>query len=242
MTDSLGSLSTLTVLAVGLLFGLKHATEVDHVVAVSTIASQQRNVLRSALVGALWGAGHTASLLIVGVVVLFLRIAIPESVSKWLEFGVALMIIGLGAVALWRSLRKRTDLHVHEHSHDGLSHVHIHFHEPETRHDRQPKHSHAISAIGIKPVLIGMMHGLAGSGALTILVLTQISSAWIGLLYLMIFGLGSIAGMLLMSGLIGLPFALTARNLTAVHQRMQLAAAVVSIAFGLWYAFETSGL
>lgn len=241
MTDTLGSLSTLTVLAVGLLFGLKHATEVDHVVAVSTIASQQRNVLRSALVGALWGAGHTASLLVVGVVVLVLRIAIPESVSSWLEFGVALMIIGLGTVALWRSLRKRPDLHVHEHSHDGLSHVHVHFHESNTRHNARKKHSHAVSAIGVKPVLIGMMHGLAGSGALTLLVLAQISSAWVGFLYLAIFGVGSSAGMLVMSGLIGLPFALTARNLSSVHHRMQMAAAVVSIVFGLWYAYETSG-
>jgi ABC-type nickel/cobalt efflux system permease component RcnA len=239
MTDTFGSLSTLTVLAVGLLFGLKHATEVDHVVAVSTIASQQRNVLRSALVGALWGAGHTASLLVVGVVVLVLRIAIPENVGKWLEFGVALMIIGLGAAALWRSLRKRTDLHVHEHSHDGLSHVHIHFHESNTRHNAKQKHSHTVSAIGVKPVLIGMMHGLAGSGALTLLVLTQISSPWVGFLYLAIFGVGSIAGMLVMSGLIGLPFALTARNLSSVHHRMQMAAAVVSIVFGLWYAYET---
>src|SRR5918999_6140548 len=95
----------LTILAVGLIFGLKHATEVDHVVAVSTIVSQHRNVLRSAVVGALWGVGHTASLLVIGVIVLSLRIAIPEQVSTWLEFGVALMIIGLGALALWRSLR-----------------------------------------------------------------------------------------------------------------------------------------
>src|SRR2546423_1410786 len=171
-------LATLTILGIGLLFGLKHATEVDHVVAVSTIASQQRNVLRSALVGALWGAGHTASLLIVGVIVLALRIAIPEHVSNWLEFGVALMIIGLGTAGLWRALRRKGDLHLHEHSHDGRSHVHVHFHEPETRHRVQQRHSHAVSAIGVKPVLIGMMHGLAGSGALTLLVLTQISSAW----------------------------------------------------------------
>lgn len=229
----------LAVLAIGLLFGLKHATEVDHVVAVSTIASQQKNVWRSAFVGALWGAGHTASLLIVGVFVLLLRIAIPESVSRWLEFAVALMIIGLGAAALLRALRKRNDVHVHEHSHDGVSHVHIHFHENETRHGVKQKHSHAVSAIGIKPVVIGMMHGLAGSGALTLLVLTQIPSAWIGFLYLTMFGLGSIVGMLLMSGLIGLPFALTARNLSTVHHRMQLAAAVVSIVFGFWYAYQT---
>lgn len=230
--------STLTLLGLGLLFGLKHATEVDHVVAVSTIASQQRNVFRSALVGALWGAGHTASLLIVGVVVLSLRIAIPESVSTWLEFGVALMIIGLGTAALWRALRKRSDLHVHEHSHDGMSHVHIHFHESETRHKAERKHSHAVSVVGVKPVLIGMMHGLAGSGALTLLVLTQIGSAWVGFLYLAIFGLGSIVGMLLMSGLIGLPFALTSRSVSSLHYRMQMAAAVVSIAFGLWYAYR----
>ena len=239
MSEELKALNTFAVLGVGLLFGLKHATEVDHVVAVSTIASQQRNVLRSALVGALWGAGHTASLLIVGVVVLLLRIAIPESISSWFEFGVALMIIGLGAAALWRSLRRRDDLHVHEHSHDGVSHVHVHFHELETRHKAQRQHNHTVSVIGVKPVLIGMMHGLAGSGALTLLVLTQINSPWLGLLYLGVFGFGSVVGMILMSGLIGLPFALTARNLTLVHYRMQMVAAVVSIAFGLWYAYET---
>ena len=172
---------TLTILGIGLLFGLKHATEVDHVVAVSTIVTQQRNLLRSALVGALWGAGHTASLLIVGIIVLALRIAIPKSVSNWFEFGVALMIIGLGTAALWRSLRHRSDLHVHEHSHDGMSHVHVHFHESETQHKAQRHHNHTVSVIGVKPVLIGMMHGLAGSGALTLLVLTQINSPWLGL-------------------------------------------------------------
>ena len=238
MPEELRALNTFAVLGIGLLFGLKHATEVDHVVAVSTIVTQQRNVLRSALVGALWGAGHTASLLIVGIIVLALRIAIPESVSNWLEFGVALMIIGLGTAALWRSLRRRNDLHVHEHSHDGMSHVHVHFHELETRHKTQRKHNHTVSVIGVKPVLIGMMHGLAGSGALTLLVLTQINSPWLGLLYLAVFGFGSVVGMILMSGLIGLPFALTARNLTSVHYRMQIVAAVVSIAFGLWYAYE----
>jgi ABC-type nickel/cobalt efflux system permease component RcnA len=239
MFENVGSLSMFAVLGIGLVFGLKHATEVDHVVAVSTIASQQRNVLRSALVGALWGAGHTASLLLVGVVVLSLRIAIPKSVSNWFEFAVALMIIGLGTAALWGALRKRGDVHVHEHTHEGVSHVHIHFHESETRHKAERKHSHAVSVVGIKPVLIGMMHGLAGSGALTLLVLTQLDSVWVGFLYLGIFGFGSIVGMLLMSGLIGLPFALTSRSLSSLHHRMQMTAAVVSIAFGLWYAYQT---
>jgi ABC-type nickel/cobalt efflux system permease component RcnA len=237
MPDTLGPFSTFALLGIGLLFGLKHATEVDHVVAVSTIVSQHRNVWRSAIVGALWGAGHTAALLIAGVFVLSLRVGIPERVSNWLEFGVALMIIGLGATALWRALRKRSDVHVHEHSHDGVSHVHIHFHDQQTRHEAQRAHTHAVARVGVKPILIGAVHGLAGSGALTLLILAQIQSTWQGLLYLAVFGLGSIVGMLVMSGLIGLPFALTSRKLTTVHHRLQTAAAVVSLAFGFWYAY-----
>jgi ABC-type nickel/cobalt efflux system permease component RcnA len=241
MLENVGSLSAVTVLIIGFTLGLKHATEVDHVVAISTIVSQHKNVFRSAIVGALWGAGHTASLLVVGAIALLLRVAIPERVSGLLEFGVALMIIGLGVSALWRALRKGTQIHVHEHSHDGLKHKHIHFHEHEKKHEPSStsRHSHAVSRVGFKPLLIGTMHGLAGSGALTLLVLTQISSSWIALLYLAIFGLGSIAGMVLMSGLLGLPFALTSRSLTQIHGRLQAVAAVLSICFGVWYAYHT---
>lgn len=241
MLETPGSFNLLAVLTVGLVFGLKHATEVDHVVAISTIVSRHKNVFRSALVGALWGAGHTVSLLVVGVVVLSLRIAIPEHVSGWLEFGVAIMIIALGVSALWRAVRTNSEVHVHQHSHDGLSHTHVHFHEHENKHipSSQTAHSHAVSRIGWKPVLIGMMQGLAGSGALTLLVLTQISSSLIGFLYLVTFGLGSILGMLLMSGLIGLPFAFTSGKLTQLHQGLQTLAAVLSICFGIWYAFSS---
>jgi ABC-type nickel/cobalt efflux system permease component RcnA len=236
---SLASLSAFAILGLGFLFGLKHATEVDHIVAVSTIVSEQRNILRSALVGGLWGIGHTAALLVVGAIVLALRINIPESVSTWLEFGVALMIIALGASAVVRALRKRSRVHMHQHSHDDVSHIHIHFHEDETEHTRPvAAHSHAIKRIGIKPLLVGAMHGLAGSAALTLLVLTQIESTALGLLYLGVFGIGSILGMLLMSGLIGLPFALTARRLSTMHYGLQTGAGALSVAFGLWYAYR----
>jgi ABC-type nickel/cobalt efflux system permease component RcnA len=240
LLDNSSTLSVVAILGLGLVFGLKHATEVDHVVAISTIVSRHKNVFRSAFVGALWGAGHTVSLLAIAVVVLWFRMAIPERISGWLEFGVALMIIGLGVSALWRSLRKDAQVHVHQHSHDGVSHTHVHFHEHETKHERtsHSRHSHRVSRVGWKPVMIGMMHGLAGSGALTLLVLTQISSAWVGLLYVLTFGLGSIAGMLLMSGLIGLPFALTSRKLTHAHQGLQTLAAILSICFGIWYAYK----
>ena len=241
METSFTSVSVLALLGLGLVFGLKHATEVDHVVAVSTIVSEQRSVWRSALVGGLWGAGHTASLIIVGILVLVFRIAIPLPVARWLEFGVALMIIGLGVLAIMRVLRKRADVHLHRHSHDGQSHVHIHFHERGTEHTSvraTTAHSHAISGIGVKPILVGAMHGLAGSAALTLLVLTQIRSVWVGLIYLGVFGLGSMLGMLLMSGLIGLPFAFSGRRLTRLSYGLQTAAGSLSIAFGLWYAYQ----
>ena len=245
METSFSSVGVFALLGLGLVFGLKHATEVDHVVAVSTIVSEHRNVLRSALVGGLWGAGHTASLIIVGLLVLVFRVTIPIPVAKWLEFGVALMIIGLGVLALTRALQKRADVHLHRHNHDGESHVHIHFHEHGTEHasaetsESKQSHSHAISRVGFKPLFVGAMHGLAGSAALTLLVLTQIQSIALGLVYLGLFGIGSTVGMLLMSGLIGLPFALSGRRLAGFNYGLQSAAGMLSIAFGLWYAYET---
>lgn len=235
------SLNVFALLGLGLVFGLKHATEADHIVAISTIVSEQRSLRRSATVGALWGIGHTASLIVVGIVVLALRVAVPERVAHWLEFGVALMIIMLGVSALWRGARRRrSDVHLHQHRHDGVSHVHLHFHEHETEHTGPVNaHSHAVSRIGFKPVLVGAMHGLAGSATLTLLVLTQINSTALGLLYLGVFGIGSICGMLLMSGLIGLPFALGARRFKGVQSGLQTAAGALSIVFGLWYAYET---
>ncbi len=235
--DSLGTFGSLTI---GLVFGLKHATELDHVVAVSSIVSRHRSLLGSALVGGLWGLGHTASLLTVGLLVLVLKIAIPLSLASWLEFGVALMIIALGVSALLRSFRRQTNVHAHQHSHDGQAHVHIHFHDEPTEHkEKVPSHSHDIARVGIKPFLVGAVHGLAGSAALTILVLTQIPSVWLGIGYLALFGMGSIAGMLVMSSLIGLPFVLTGRRLSGVNYGLQAAAGCLSIAFGLWYAYET---
>ena len=236
----IASTIVLTVLALGLVFGLKHATEVDHVVAVTTIVSEQRKFWRATLVGALWGAGHTLSLVCVGIIVLVLRRGVPAWVSGWLEFGVALMIITLGVTACLRALRGRGRMHMHRHRHDGFAHVHVHFHEEDTAHEgANLTHSHAVRRIGLKPLLVGAMHGLAGSAALTLLVLMQIASPLVGVLYLLVFGAGSIVGMLLMSGLVGLPFILTAGKLDRFHYGLQAIAGALSICFGLWYAYET---
>lgn len=234
---SFSSIGTFGLLGLGLVYGVKHATEADHIVAVSTIVTEHRKLARAALVGALWGAGHTASLVAVGAVVLALKIGIPERVAGWLEFLVALMIIGLGVFAFRRAVRERADFHVHCHGHGLLAHSHVHFHEDEQP-AIFPDHSHKVARIGIKPTIVGAVHGLAGSAALTLLVLTQINSPSLGLLYLAIFGAGSILGMLLMSGLVGLPFVLTSRHLSGAHFPLQVLASMLSIVFGFAYAYE----
>ena len=237
--SALGTAGVLGVLGLGLVYGLKHATEVDHIVAVSTIVSEHRKLSHAAWVGGLWGAGHTISLAVVGGLVLAMRVVIPERLAGFLELAVALTIIFLGVSATTKAFGKRGDFHLHEHTHDNVPHVHLHFHEPGTQHAGPVKsHSHAIRQVGLKPVLVGALHGLAGSAALTLLVLTQIRSMTLGMLYLGMFGLGSMAGMLLMSGIVGLPFVLSARRLTRVHYDLQMAAGTLSVCFGLWYAYS----
>ncbi|MER3428649.1 MAG: urease accessory protein UreH [Pyrinomonas sp.] len=233
-------------LGLGFLLGLKHATEADHIVAVSTIVSEQRSVWRSALVGALWGLGHTLSLLIAGLVVILFRVAIPERAATYLEFAVALMIILLGSHVLYRVLRDNRRVHVHAHEHDGYAHTHLHFHDERSAHDpreaqHHARHAHIIGNLGWKPLLVGMMHGLAGSAALTLLVLTEVmrgGSSALGLAYLLIFGIGSIGGMLLMSALISLPFVFTAERFARINTPIRLLAGLGSVVFGFYYAWE----
>lgn len=237
-SPSFASIGSFGLLGLGLVYGLKHATEADHIVAVSTIVSEHKKLGRAALVGGLWGAGHTASLVIVGALVLALKVAIPERVAGWLEFVVALMIIVLGILAFRRAIKGRADIHTHAHQHGLFSHSHLHFHEA-SEDGAVVKHSHKVARIGVKPAIVGAIHGLAGSAALTLLVLTQINSPLLGLLYLAVFGVGSILGMLLMSGLVGLPFVFGSHLLGNVSYRMQMLAGVLSILFGVWYAYQT---
>ena len=174
-------------------------------------------------------------------IVLALRVAIPQRVAGWLEFSVALMIIALGVIAFRKALNRRSDLHAHRHGHGMFLHSHIHFHEAEDRTNAMAaKHTHRVARIGVKPMIVGAVHGLAGSAALTLLVLTQIASPMLGLVYLAIFGIGSILGMLVMSGLVGLPFVISSRKLGGVHYRLQMLAGLLSVVFGLWYAYQTA--
>ena len=149
------------------------------------------------------------------------------------------MIIILGVMALRRALRSRSSFHTHRHKHGLMLHSHFHFHETEVDHASLHSHSHEVLSVGLKPAIVGAVHGLAGSAALTLLVLTQIESPLLGLLYLVVFGIGSILGMLFMSGLVGLPFVLSSRSVVRVQYHLQLLAGILSIVFGIWYGYET---
>jgi hypothetical protein len=220
------------VLLLGLLVGLRHALEADHVAAVSTMVATSKGRLRRApILGALWGLGHTATLFAAGLIVLLLAVNIPASVSGRLEFGVGVMLLflavttltGFSAGKFFRGLFKRgAHEHVHEHE-NGIVHSHEHTHE---------NHHHAH-----KSVLIGMVHGMAGSGALMLAVLTTIESVPLGLAYIAIFGAGSIASMAGISVLIGLPFA-KARNHARLAMALRYASATVAFAIGAGMVYE----
>ncbi len=241
MDASLGAALTL-----GFMLGAAHALEPDHVAAIGTLVSEQRRVRVSCLLGAFWGLGHTAALLAAGAAVIVFRVAMPPSMERGLEMSVALLSIGLGARLLVR-LAGGLALHRHNHAHGGRAHVHYHLHfrsaEPHA-HDG-PEHMH-LAAIGGRPVLVGVLHGLAGSGALAVGAVGAISSPPLGMAYLLTFGLGSTAGMLSLSGLIGVPFARIPGALAAPRARLALAAlralaGAASIAVGVALAARLGG-
>lgn len=227
-----GLLPVATVLGTGLVFGLKHACEADHVAAVSTIVSERKSVWSSSLVGGLWGVGHTVSLLAAGVAVILLHLRIPEKAALALEFGVAVMLVVLGINAI-RTLRSGGTLHIHTHQHCDRTHSHPHFH-PGAEEEPGAHHGWRRSA---RPVVVGMVHGLAGSGALMLLVLSTVPSPALGFAYVGVFGLGSIGGMMVMSALVGLPLQLTTLRFERVNRALRATAAMVSLGVGLSMAY-----
>ena len=223
-----------TVLLLGFALGLKHALDPDHMVAVSTIVSESKSIARSSLVGTFWGLGHTMSLLLAGIAVIAFRIRIPERMALWMEFAVALMLVILGAKALLKPLRG-WNVHIHRHSHDGSSHIHLHLHRPG---EEGAHHHRHLIGFGARPFFVGMVHGMAGSAALMILVLATIPSALAGLLYIAVFGLGSVGGMLIMSSLISMPFVLTRKRFRLLSEGLQVTVGLFSLSFGLFLAWH----
>ena len=227
-------LSTLSVLGLGFALGLKHALDADHLAAVSTLVSERKSLLGSSIVGALWGLGHTIALLAAGIGVILLHVEIGRRTAQGLEFGVAVMLIALGANALWK-LGRGGRLHMHAHEHSGRVHLHPHVHDESPR--RAP-YSHHDFGFTARPVLVGMMHGLAGSAAVMLLVLSTIRSPLVGFAYIAVFGVGSIGGMLCMSALVSVPFHLTSARFVRAHVAVRALAGIVSLGCGLLMAYD----
>ena len=222
----------LSLLSLGFLLGLNHALDADHVAAILTIATENRTFWRSSLIGFCWGVGHTVILLVVGTAVLLFKLTIPSAWAKLFEVAVGVMLVGLGlsvAFALWR---ERVHLHAHWHEH-GEQHRHLHSHRRGAHHD----HLHRFR-LEYKSLAVGMVHGLAGSAALLLLVLAAVPSLGVGLVYILVFGAGSILGMVFLATAMSIPFAMSAERTARVHQTLRVAAALFSIVLGSTILFE----
>jgi sulfite exporter TauE/SafE len=232
----LSTAGTVGTLGLGFFIGLKHAIEADHLAAVSTIVSERKSLWSSAFVGGLWGLGHTISLFIVGLFVLLMNFQISEQAERILEFAVGVMLVLLG-LNVFRKILRGGHLHFHEHEHDGRTHAHPHIHEPGKVDENDSHHGFKFSP---RSLVVGMIHGLAGSAALMLAIIPTIESRVVGLLYIIVFGVGSIGGMMLMSLLVGLPFHLTARNFNRLNNALQSLAGFISIAVGVFIIYEKS--
>ena len=240
----MNSFNVFSLLAVGFGLGLKHAVEADHLAAVSTIVSDRKSLWSASVVGGLWGLGHTISLFIAGVAVILLHFQISERVSRGLELGVALMLVVLGLDTL-RKLFRGGQLHMHFHRHGGRLHAHPHIHDATQAHANGSNQEHSAElpthhglAVGPRPLIVGMIHGLAGSGALMLLVLSTISSPTVGMIYVLVFGVGSIGGMMLMSLLLSVPIHFTTKRFARMDFAMRGVAGLFSLSFGLFMIYQ----
>jgi len=233
-------MSATSALILGFLLGLKHAVEADHLAAVSTIVTEHSSLWRSSLVGALWGLGHSLALVPMAIAIVYLRIEISPRLASALEMGVAVMLIGL-ALNTFRKLAQGSTLHVHVHRHAGRRHLHPHFHaadhSPERAHVLAP-HDDAAHGLSLRPIAVGMMHGLAGSAALMLLVLSTIPEPVRAVLYVAVFALGSTLGMVGMSLLVGLPMRLTAIRFARLNLALRGLAGCFSLVVGLTMVYQ----
>jgi ABC-type nickel/cobalt efflux system permease component RcnA len=251
VTETFGNLVSL--LFLGFLLGIRHATEPDHVAAIATIVTRQQNLRGSAMIGAVWGFGHTLTILAVGGAIILFGVVIPPRVGLAMEFGVGIMLILLGALTLTgmagaireaasfvrgssHQVHARGD-YVHRHAESaGEGHGH--------REDSAPLVWLDAGLRGLalyqwlRPLTIGIVHGLAGSAAVALLVLTLVRDAVWAIAYLLLFGAGTIGGMMLITLGLSAPFAFTSSNLPRLNFRLRAAAGLISFAFGLFLIYE----
>jgi hypothetical protein len=224
-------LELITSSGLGSLLGMRHALEPDHLAAVSTLVTGERNSRKAALLGVCWGLGHTCSLIVVGTVLVFLRAEMPARIADGFELCVALMLIGLGLRAIYLAARQGPAGPAHVHHHGDKVH----------EHHGAPAHIHIGTwTLARRPLIVGAVHGLAGSGALTALVVATLPSTAARIAYMAVFGLGSTLGMAALSGLLGWPLARAGRH-RGLARGLSLAVGCVSTVLGVFWGYPLLG-
>jgi sulfite exporter TauE/SafE len=228
-----------TTLLLGLLLGMRHALDADHLAAVATLVTRSRSVGHTVLHGVAWGAGHTLTLLLFGGAVLVLGLVLPERAALALELAVGVMLVGLGTDVLYRLVRKRVHFHVHGHA-DDKPHYHAHSHPGESSRHNPERHEHG-HGFPLRALLVGMVHGMAGSAALILFSLEALRSPAWGIAYIALFGLGSIVGMAALSAVIALPLHLTSRRLNRVQGGLTATVGVGTVLLGCYVVYQAGG-
>ena len=251
-------ISFLSILGLGFFLGMRHATDPDHIIAVTTIVSNQRNRMRAGLIGAFWGVGHTLTIFVVGAGIILFDLVIPARLGLGMELCVAVILIVLGLVNLSGFLRSMPSgsidshddervIHSQRHSHGDYLHTHPHVHRPEA-HFHPPDQTplawmdRVFGEVGVyqylRPFIVGIVHGLAGSAAVALLVLTTVRGAQWAIAYLLVFGVGTIAGMTLITMSIASAFTLVGTGRKEFSHRLALASGLLSLSFGLLVAYQ----
>lgn len=226
------------ILGLGFLLGMQHALEADHIAAVSSIAARRSDVRDIIKHGLTWGLGHTLTLFVFAGMAILLGHAIPEHLAQPLETAVGIMLVGLGAHVLYRLWRDRVHIHRHDHG-DGAPHLHLHSHAADPAPHRQSAHRHQ-HGFRWRSLLVGLMHGMAGSAALLVLAVTQVANPLVGLLYVALFGVGSMIGMGALSLVIAAPLVVTARCLAVANRGLQGLVGAVTIVLGAITIYTTA--
>jgi ABC-type nickel/cobalt efflux system permease component RcnA len=229
-------------LLLGLIVGMRHAMEADHVAAVASLVSRHQSLANTIRQGSAWGLGHTITLLLFGSVVLFMDTVMPERLAAGLELAVGAMLVVLGIDVLRRVIRDRVHFHVHQHGDHSHFHAHSHAGELAETHDPARHHHEHPRGFPLRALMVGLMHGMAGSAAVILLALQTVTSPLQGVLYILVIGIGSMLGMALLSVAISIPMRLSAGRLTWVHNGLQIAVGTLTTGLGLLVIHQNSAV